>query len=105
MWVPIDDENCWAWSINFHPDKPLSAHERAEMAAGKGIHVVYEDVHPMTFRPRANDNDYFVDRAAQKDKRSYSGVFGFSSRTRPCRKHGQRWDHTKEMLLPTTAPS
>ena len=21
VWVPIDDENCWAWSINFHPQQ------------------------------------------------------------------------------------
>ena len=103
VWVPIDDENCWAWSINFHPDKPLSDHERAEMTAGKGIHVAYENVHPMTFRPRANkDNDYFVDRAAQKDRRSYSGVFGFSEQDASLQESmGPIQDRTKEMLLPT----
>jgi hypothetical protein len=23
VWVPIDDENCWAWSINWLADRPL----------------------------------------------------------------------------------
>ncbi|MFU0418415.1 hypothetical protein, partial [Acinetobacter baumannii] len=24
VWVPIDDHNSWAWSINFRPDRPLT---------------------------------------------------------------------------------
>ena len=26
-WVPIDDEHCWAWSINYHPRRALSEAE------------------------------------------------------------------------------
>lgn len=103
VWVPIDDENCWAWSINYHPDKPLSAAEREEMASGKGIHVKYEDAQPMTWRPRANkDNDYLMDRQAQKDLRAYSGVFGFSEQDASLQESmGPIQDRTKELLLPT----
>ncbi len=103
VWVPIDDENCWAWSINFHPDKPLSDEERAEMAAGKGIHVRYEDVQPLTYRPRANkDNDYLIDRQAQKDRRAYSGIFGFSEQDASLQESmGPIQDRTRELLLPT----
>jgi phthalate 4,5-dioxygenase oxygenase subunit len=103
VWVPIDDENCWAWSINYHPDKPLSAAEREEMASGKGIHVKYEDAQPMTWRPRANkDNDYLIDRQAQKDLRAYSGVFGFSEQDASLQESmGPIQDRTKERLLPT----
>lgn len=103
VWVPIDDENCWAWSINYHPDKPLSAAEREEMASGKGIHVKYEDAQPMTWRPRANkDNDYLMDRQAQKDLRAYSGVFGFSEQDASLQESmGPIQDRTKERLLPT----
>ncbi len=104
VWVPIDDENCWAWSINFHPDKPLGAEERAHMAAGKGIHVAYEEgVNPISWRPRANqDNDYLIDRQAQKDKRSYSGVFGFSEQDASLQESmGPIQDRTRELLLPT----
>jgi phthalate 4,5-dioxygenase oxygenase subunit len=100
VWVPIDDHHCWAWSINFHPDKPLSAEERRDMEEGKGIHVAYE---PGTFRPVANkDNDYLIDRRAQQEKRAYSGVFGFSMQDASLQESmGPIQDHEAERLLPT----
>ena len=104
VWVPIDDENCWAWSINFHPDNALGEHERAQMAAGKGIHVAYEEgPNAMAWRPRANkDNDYLIDRQAQQEKRAYSGVFGFSEQDASLQESmGPVQDRTRELLLPT----
>ncbi|MDQ6628201.1 MAG: aromatic ring-hydroxylating dioxygenase subunit alpha [Pseudomonadota bacterium] len=103
VWVPIDDYSCWAWSINFHPDKPLSAEERSSMEAGKGIHVEYE---PGTFKPRANkQNDYLIDRVAQKEKRAYSGVFGFSMQDASLQESmGPIQNHAAEKLLPTDRP-
>jgi phthalate 4,5-dioxygenase len=100
VWVPIDDRNCWAWSINYHPDKPLSHEELHHMAAGKGIHCEYE---PGTFRPRANkDNDYLIDRRAQKEKRAYSGVFGISVQDASLQESmGPIQNHAAEKLLPT----
>jgi nitrite reductase/ring-hydroxylating ferredoxin subunit len=100
VWVPIDDHNCWAWSINFHPDKPLSAEERRDMEQGKGIHVECE---PGTFRPKANkDNDYLIDRAAQKERRAYSGVFGFAMQDASLQESmGPIQNHEAERLLPT----
>jgi phthalate 4,5-dioxygenase oxygenase subunit len=100
VWVPIDDHNCWAWSINFRADGPLSAEERRDMEAGKGIHCEYE---PGTFRPKANkDNDYLIDRQAQKEKRAYSGVFGFAVQDSSLQESmGPIQDHTREKLLPT----
>jgi hypothetical protein len=75
-WVPIDDHNCWAWSINYHPSRDLTADERAAMIAGKGIHVTYV---PGTFIPTANRrNDYLMDREGQKAGRTYSGVEGIA---------------------------
>lgn len=74
FWVPIDDENCWAWSFDYHPVRALTEAEVAAMRDGKGIHVKYV---PGTYRPLANkDNDYLMDRAAQKAGTSYSGVEG-----------------------------
>jgi phenylpropionate dioxygenase-like ring-hydroxylating dioxygenase large terminal subunit len=74
FWIPIDDENCWAWSFDYHPTRPLSSAERKAMEEGHGVHVRYV---PGTFRPLANkDNDYLIDRQAQKDGRSMSGVEG-----------------------------
>src|SRR5262249_57636559 len=70
VWVPIDDHQCWAWSINFRPDRPLSEEERSHMQEGKGIHCPYV---PGTFRPLANkDNDYLIHRSAQKQNPPYT---------------------------------
>ena len=100
VWVPIDDHNCWAWSVNFHPRKPLSAEERCHMEEGKGIHCAYE---PGTFRPLANkDNDYLIDRRAQREKRAYSGIFGFAIQDASLQESmGPICDRTKENLVST----
>jgi phthalate 4,5-dioxygenase len=100
VWVPIDDEHCWAWSINFHPNKPLSAEERGHMEAGRGIHCQYE---PGTFRTKANrDNDYLIDRRAQQEKRAYSGVFGIAVQDASLQESmGPIQDRENEKLLPT----
>ena len=101
VWVPIDDHNCWAWSINWQPKQPLSAHEREAMQAGKGIHVEYEA--PGSFVPKANaSNDYLMDRTAQKEKRAYSGIFGFSAQDYSLQESmGPIQNHEAEQLLPT----
>ena len=101
VWVPIDDHNCWAWSINWQPKQPLSAHEREAMQAGKGIHVEYEA--PGSFVPKANaSNDYLMDRVAQKEKRAYSGIFGFSAQDYSLQESmGPIQNHEAEQLLPT----
>jgi hypothetical protein len=71
--VPIDDESCWTFSIDYHPRRPLSEAELEAMHAGKGIHVRVENG---GFIPVANKrNDYLMDRAAQKAKQTFSGVF------------------------------
>lgn len=100
-WIPIDDESCWAWSINWQPRQALSEHELQAMRAGKGIHVEYEA--PGSFIPKANaSNDYLMDRVAQKEKRAYSGVFGFSAQDYSLQESmGPIQNHEAEKLLPT----
>ena len=72
--VPIDNERCWTFSIDYHPRRPLSGAEREAAHAGCGIHV---PVMEGSFVPVANKrNDYLVDRSAQKEKRTFSGVLG-----------------------------
>jgi nitrite reductase/ring-hydroxylating ferredoxin subunit len=99
-WVPIDDEHCWAWSMNWRPEGPLSTEERRHMESGKGIHCEYI---PGTFRSKANkDNDYLIDRVAQKERRAYSGVFGFSMQDASLQESmGPIQNHEREKLLPT----
>ncbi len=101
VWVPIDDHHCWAWSINWRHDQPLHADERAHMEAGRGIHCEYDE--PGSFRPKQNrDNDYLIDRAAQRDKRAFSGVFGISVQDSSLQESmGPIQDHAAEKLLPT----
>src|SRR3954469_8858613 len=41
FWIPIDDENCWAWSFDYHPTRKLTSSEVAAMKDGMGIHVKY----------------------------------------------------------------
>jgi nitrite reductase/ring-hydroxylating ferredoxin subunit len=99
-WVPIDDQNCWAWSTNHHAARPLKRKEREALQAGKGIHV---PLIPGTFRPVANkDNDYLMDRQAQKEGRSFSGVEGFAMQDASVQESmGPIQDRTRENLVPT----
>ena len=101
IWVPIDDHSCWAWNMNWQPNQPLSNEEREAMEAGLGIHVEYEA--PGSFVPKSNfKNDYLMDRQAQKEKRAYSGVFGFSAQDYSLQESmGSIQNHAEEKLLPT----
>jgi len=100
FWVPIDDENCWAWTYDFHPTRALTMQERAAMQDGQGLHCKYV---PGTYRPLANkDNDYLVDRAAQKAGKTYSGVAGFAIQDSSLQESmGPICDRTKENLVST----
>jgi phenylpropionate dioxygenase-like ring-hydroxylating dioxygenase large terminal subunit len=100
FWVPIDDENCWAWTYDFHPTRALTKQERAAMEDGQGLHCKYV---PDTYRPLANkDNDYLVDRAAQKAGKTYSGVAGFAIQDSSLQESmGPICDRTKENLVST----
>jgi phthalate 4,5-dioxygenase oxygenase subunit len=100
FWIPIDDQNCWTWSYDYHPTRPLKESEVAAVHAGKGIHVQYI---PGTFRPTANkDNDYLMDRAAQKRGETYSGVGGFAMQDAAVQESmGPIVDRAKENLVST----
>jgi phthalate 4,5-dioxygenase len=100
FWIPIDDENCWAWSFDYHPTRNLTETEVAAMRDGKGIHVKYV---PGTFRPLANkDNDYLMDRAAQKAGITYSGIEGIGMQDASLQESmGPIIDRSKENLTST----
>ncbi|HXR58728.1 MAG TPA: aromatic ring-hydroxylating dioxygenase subunit alpha [Burkholderiales bacterium] len=100
VWVPIDDENCWAWSINWLADRPLPKEELDAMKEGRGIHVKYV---PGTFTPLAHKgNDWLIDREAQKNKESFSGVDGFSIQDASLQESmGPIQNHANEHLIPT----
>jgi nitrite reductase/ring-hydroxylating ferredoxin subunit len=99
-WVPIDDHNCWAWSINYHPRRALTEEELAAMKGGAGIHCRYV---PGTFIPLQNkSNDYLIDRAAQKAGMHLSGVEGIAIQDASLQESmGPIQDRTRENLCPT----
>ena len=100
FWVPIDDANCWAWSFDYHPLRALTAAERAAMADGMGIHT---RTLPGGFIPVANrDNDYLIDRAAQRAGLSYSGVAGIAMQDASLQESmGPIVDRSREHLTST----
>jgi phthalate 4,5-dioxygenase len=99
-WVPIDDEHCWAWSLNYFPHKPLAQEQREAMEAGKGIHG---RAIPGTYIPLANkSNDYMIDREAQAAGLTFSGVDGFAMQDAAVQESmGSIQDRTKENLVTT----
>jgi hypothetical protein len=100
VWVPIDDENCWAWSINYHPGRALSPKELDAMGSGRGIHVSYI---PGTFIPLQNKrNDYMIDRGGQKAGKTFSGVEGIAMQDASLQESmGPIQDRSRENLCPT----
>jgi phenylpropionate dioxygenase-like ring-hydroxylating dioxygenase large terminal subunit len=100
FWIPIDDANTWTWSFDYHPIRELTDAEVAAMKDGKSIYVKFV---PGTWRPRANkDNDYLIDRAAQKAGKTYSGVEGIAMQDASLQESmGPVVDRTKENLVST----
>jgi phthalate 4,5-dioxygenase oxygenase subunit len=100
LWVPIDDENCWVYTFDYHPMRPLTKAEAEAMRAGFGVHS--ENI-PGTYRPLQNkDNDYLMDRAAQKRGETFSGVKGIAMQDASLQESmGPIVDRSKERLVPT----
>jgi phthalate 4,5-dioxygenase oxygenase subunit len=99
-WVPVDDENCITWCFTHHPTRPLTEHELGVMRSGGGIHV---ELIPGSFRPVVNkDNDYMIDRAAQRAEKTYSGVAGIAMQDAAIQESmGPIQDRSKENLVST----
>jgi len=100
FWVPIDDENCWVFTFDYHPTRALTESELAAMREGHGVHNPYV---PGTFRPLANkDNDYLIDREAQRRGETFSGVRGIAMQDAALQESmGPIVDRSKERLVAT----
>ena len=96
-WVPIDDYACWAWSWDYHPTRDLTAEELAHFRSGGGLHALTE---PVTYKPLANAaNDYLIDREAQRQKLTFSGVHGIAAQDFSLQESmGRVADRTRERL-------
>ena len=73
-WMPVDDENCMIWAIEYHPKRPLNAEEMKW--SKEGLNYIHVETLPESVRPKRNrDNDYLVDRERQA-ARSFTGIHG-----------------------------
>ena len=98
FWVPIDDENTWVYTFDYHPTRALTPDERQAMQAGHGVHS--RNI-PGTYRPEENkDVDYLMDREAQKRGDTFSGVRGIAQQDASLQESmGPIVDRTKERLV------
>jgi hypothetical protein len=87
FWIPIDDENCWAWSYDFHPVRALTRREVDAMRDGAGVHCKYT---PGTYRP-----------LARKPARPSAASPALRSRTPRCRR---AWDRSATAPRRTSFP-
>ncbi|MEN3271062.1 MAG: phthalate 4,5-dioxygenase, partial [Pseudonocardia sp.] len=98
FWVPIDDENCWVFTFDYLPVRALTASEVQAMKDGHGVHNEYV---PNTYRPLQNkDNDYLMDRAAQRRGDTFSGIKGIAMQDASLQESmGPIVDRSKERLV------
>jgi phthalate 4,5-dioxygenase oxygenase subunit len=98
FWVPIDDENCWVYTFDYHPVRALTAEELQAMRDGYGVHS--RNI-PGTYRPEENkDVDYLMDREAQKRGEMFSGIRGIAQQDASLQESmGPIVDRTKERLV------
>ena len=73
-WVPMDDENHWAFTVTWRAERPLSDDDYAEFNnPNEGI---YPELIPGTFRVAHNkSNDYMIDRELQRNG-NFTGLRG-----------------------------
>ena len=98
-WVPITDEACWIYTYAWHPERSLSAEERAKYETGGfGQFAV---LGPGFVPVRNRSNDFLIDREEQKRK-SFTGVRGVAEQDAMAQaSQGVIADRTREHLTPT----
>ncbi|MFN0073961.1 MAG: aromatic ring-hydroxylating dioxygenase subunit alpha, partial [Chloroflexota bacterium] len=94
--VPVQDDSMVGFTVTWHPDRPLNAAEIGQIESWTGIHT---EVDPRTFQPLRNkDNDYLIDRAAQKSW-SFTGIRGIREQDLAVQEGmGPIYDRSKERL-------
>jgi phthalate 4,5-dioxygenase oxygenase subunit len=99
-WVPMDDHTNMAWTMTFHPVRPLTGEEIELMKQGAGVHA---ELIPGTFQPVANrHNNYLMDRAAQEANLTFSGIRGLAIQDASIQESmGPIQDRTRENLVST----
>ena len=98
-WVPVDDVSCWIYVYGWHPDRDITAEERAKF--DKGGYGQFAELGPGYVPLRNLSNDYLIDREAQRTI-SFTGVRGIAEQdTLAQESQGVIADRTKEHLTAT----
>jgi phthalate 4,5-dioxygenase len=96
--VPITDETCWVYTYAWNPERPIGPEERAKYDKGHGV---IAEVGPGFIPLRNRDNEYLVDREAQRH-RTYTGVRGVAEQDAMIQEsQGAIADRTIEHLTTT----
>jgi hypothetical protein len=85
VWVPVDDNNVWVYTMTWNVQRPLAQDEIDAMLSGRGIHCpVDKEVGRWDlkisrgYKPVRNiDNEYMINRSVQRE-RSFTGINGTS---------------------------
>jgi phenylpropionate dioxygenase-like ring-hydroxylating dioxygenase large terminal subunit len=98
MWVPIDDEHTWVYNWLYHADcSALSEDEilMEECETGRSPDQMLPG-----YRLKANhENDYLIDREAQRSGASYTGIPGVNTQDIAVQESmGPIYDRTQEHL-------
>src|SRR5260370_3743259 len=94
--TPIDDTSMMGFTVTWHPDRPLTVDERAQIESWLGVHTEVDRL----FKPvRNKGNDYLVDRALQRSGRSFTGIRGIREEDLAVQESmGEVFDRTSEHL-------
>ncbi len=94
-WVPIDDENCWAWSFSANPWHEYSDQEIAWNGGRDGFWGPLDG----DYRPvRNRDNNYQFSRERQRTV-NFAGIEGFGDQDSAVQESmGRIADRTREYL-------
>ena len=92
-WTPIDDQNCWAFTMTWHPERDFVDGEVDPLAVHADL------LTDGSFRPVANkSNNYLLDRNVQK-LHSCTGIQGIGAQDAAIQESmGPIADRTKENL-------
>jgi phenylpropionate dioxygenase-like ring-hydroxylating dioxygenase large terminal subunit len=100
-WVPIDDYSSWIYTYAWHPERALTAQERANFE--KGGFGQFAELGPGFVPLRNRTNDYLIDREDQK-QHSFTGVKGIAEQDALAQdSQGLLVDRTREHLTATDA--
>ena len=99
-WVPVDDENCWIYTVTWRTDGPITDEEFERYESGRSVHaMVDENYVPL----RNRGNEYMLDREAQRT-RLFMGITGLSEQDAAIQdSQGRIADRSRETLTPSDA--